>query len=90
MAVTYDPGADILEIKFREGRVEHALSGKGEFIIYVDERGAFWVVLIVYEWDKKPNVEELKRMGVEVLSGKPVSVDEAMRLVRDELRIEEE
>ena len=82
MAVTYDPSVDILEIKFREGRVEHALSGRGEFIVYIDERGAFWVVLIVYEWDKKPDVEELKRLGVEVLEGRPVRFEEAMRLLR--------
>jgi uncharacterized protein YuzE len=82
MAVTYDPSVDILEIKFREGRVEHALSGRGEFVIYLDERGAFWVVLIVYEWDREPDVDELKKMGVEVLSGKPVSFEEAVRLLR--------
>jgi hypothetical protein len=82
MAVTYDPSADIVEVWIRDGKIEHTLSGRGEFIVYIDERGAFWIVLIVYKWDKKPNVEELKRMGVEVLEGRPVSFEEAMRLLR--------
>ncbi len=67
MSVTYDPSVDVLEVKFREGRVKHTLSGIGEFIIYVDEDGAFWIIIVVHKWDSEPKVDELKKIGVRVL-----------------------
>ncbi len=66
MSVAYDPEVDVVEVRFRDGRVEKTLSGKGEFIIYMDEEGAYWIVVLVHKWDKDPDVEELKKMGVKI------------------------
>ncbi len=67
MSVAYDPKVDIVEVRFRDGRVKHTISGKGEFIIYIDEEGAYWIVVLVNKWDRVPDIDEMKKIGIKVL-----------------------
>ncbi len=62
----YDMRAEVVAVRIREGEPKYVAVGRGNFVIYGDDRGVWAVELEVKEWEGVDAVGKLKKAGVEL------------------------